>query len=333
MDCREALQILEFSDVGPDASPGADVAGSEAVSRAEPGSSEAGAATASSSPAEADSIWSADDKAAAQAHLAGCPACERAMRQRRELDRSIGRVMRNVPVPRGAQHRLLAQLAELEAADAATGASVEGTSAHAETTGSERDASVVPGAASPLRPTRRRFLKTLVPLSALVLALAGFFGVVWLFSPHFSVNDVSGALADIDFKSLGQLGDFTGSSVASGLPSEPGWDHLKWQCDKHPKSLPLASANVIAVYGFELPKSRQPGVVQGLIAVIPRSRVHNPPTADSLATASPSDYLTTARIGESVCVAWQQDDFVYVCLVSGPDSLSRLQSVLQQPAA
>jgi hypothetical protein len=70
-----------------------------------------------------------------------------------------------------------------------------------------------------------------------------------------------------------------------------------------------------------------------LIAVIPLDKIrNNVPTAGSLATAS-SEYLET-RSGDSVCVAWQQGDVVYVCLIQGgPDSLSTLQSLLQQPSA
>ena len=99
------------------------------------------------------------------------------------------------------------------------------------------------------------------------------------------------------------------------------------------KGLPLAS-NVIAVYGFDIPKTRHTGAVRGLIAVIPRNRIRNLPDADSLATASLSSGYLQAQIGESVCVAWQQGDFVYVCLIrGGPDSLSTLQSVLEQPSA
>ena len=36
------------------------------------------------------------------------PSCARTVRNRRELDRTIGRVMRTVAIPRGAQQRLLA---------------------------------------------------------------------------------------------------------------------------------------------------------------------------------------------------------------------------------
>ena len=90
---------------------------------------------------------------------------------------------------------------------------------------------------------------------------------------------------------------------------------------------------MIAVYGFDIPKTRHTGAVRGLIAVIPLDKIrNNVPTAGSLATAS-SEYLET-RSGDSVCVAWQQGDFVYVCLIQGgPDSLSTLQSLLQQPSA
>jgi nitrate reductase NapE component len=353
MDCREALQILEFDDLEVDGCPfdacpaegGATRADAiSAGSDGEVGPREPGPVAASSSAVESDGVWSADERAAARAHLAGCPVCERAVRHRRELDRSIGLVMRNVPVPRGAQQRLLAQLAELEAADAAgrqvvpASAALDGSSAHVGVAGNNGDSSLTAEPASSrrsskhnltVRPSRRKFLKSLVPLSVcVVVALVGFFGVVWLFQPSWSVNDVSKGLADLDFQSLGKLGDFTGRDAASRLPS--GWDRLLGR----PKSLPLA-ANVISVYGFEMPKTRQLGAVQGLIAVIPRNRVRNPlPPADSLAMASPTADYITARIGESVCVAWRQGDFVYVCLVSGgPDSLSRLQAVLEQPAA
>ncbi len=89
MDCRQALQILEFND------------------------SDAGGL-----PSE---VYSADDRAAAEAHLESCPACARTVQNRRELDRSIGQVMRSVQIPRGAQQRLLARLSELETADFGSG--------------------------------------------------------------------------------------------------------------------------------------------------------------------------------------------------------------------
>jgi hypothetical protein len=322
MDCRQALQILEFD--------GGDAGDSLAE------------------------VYSAEERAAAEAHLERCPACARTVANRRDLDRAIGQAMRAVPIPRGAQQRLLARLSELESADADTdarrtavvpaGASeLDGLHSGGEEGG--RNGQPSPSTAAtvtPARPiqatrlaSRRRFLKRLVPLSAVVVALVGFFGVVWLFTPSWSVDDISGALAKVDFESLGTLPDFTGKDA--GLPSESGWERLNWKCGTQAKGLPLAS-NLIEVYGFDVPKTRHagadPGAVRGLIAVIPRSRIRNLPEADSLATASPSSGYLQAQIGESVCVAWQQGDFVYVCLIrGGPDSLSTLQSLLEQPSA
>jgi hypothetical protein len=313
MDCRQALQILEFD--------GGDAGDSLAE------------------------IYSAEERAAAEAHLESCPACARTVHSRRDVDRTIGQVMRSVPIPRGAQQRLLARLSELETADADTDAArtavvpagvseLDGLHSGGEEGG--RNGQPSPSTAAlvkPARPiqatglaSRRRFLKRLVPLAAcLVVALVGFFGVVWFFTPRWSVDDISAALTKVDFESLGRLPDFKGKDAA--LPSE--WERL---CGTQAKGLPLAP-NVIAVYGFDIPKTRHTGAVRGLIAVIPLDRIrNNVPTAGSLATAS-SEYLE-ARSGDSVCVAWQQGDVVCVCLIrGGPDSLSTLQSLLEQPSA
>jgi hypothetical protein len=311
MDCRHALEILDLAD--------------REVDRLT---------------AEPDA---AAEQAAAEAHLESCPACERKVRRRRELDRNIGRVMQAVPIPRGAQQRLLVRLAEVEAADsvAATGqtaADLELADAAA-SNGSQPPALIGFPAIRPAKgvslPSRRRFLKRLVPLAAcLAVAMAGFFGVVWLFMPRWSVDDISKALAEIDIDSMGTtLGDFGGSEAAERLPDEPGWERLRWKCGRQAKGLPLAP-NMIAVYGFDVPETRRAGSVRGLIAVIPLSRFRNPPAAASLANAAPAGGYLSARIGESVCVAWQQGDFVYVCLIQGGgDSLGTLQGLLQQPAA
>ncbi len=309
MDCRQALQILEFDLPDADGLP--------------------------------DEICSAGEHAAALAHRESCPSCARTVLNRRELDRTIGRVMRTVAIPRGAQQRLLAQIAELEAAGTSALTAANGHSLPDANDGIAAAVGQSPAVVSeapaitpakPLgRPTRRRFLKSLIPLTACTaVALTGFFGVVWYFSPRVSVEDVSRALTEIDFASLQALPDFTGGRDAAPLPG--GWEHLKWQCEKQAKGLPVA-ADMSAVYGFDF-RTRQPEPIQGLIAVIPRNRVRNPPAETSLTTAVPTSGYVTARIGESVCVAWQEGDYVYVCLVrGGPDSLSRLQRLLEQPAA
>ncbi len=322
MDCRRTLEVLEFD-----------------------------AAPAEEFPVE---VFSAEERAAAEAHLETCPACARAVESRRQLDRTIGDVMRAVPIPRGAQQRLLAQLAELEAAEGATAAS-QTKLAHASSNGQLAQGPESGGGqgtvgagecTAPLKParwvdwkdpvSRRRFLKRLVPVAAsLVIALGGFFGVVRYFMPSWSVGEVSDALAKVDFDRLPDLPNFTGKDALSRFTEEPGWDRLQWRCGREAKGLPLAS-DVIAVYGFEIPKSRRPGseAVRGLIALIPLSKVRNVPAANSLAMATPTSGYVQAQIGESIAVAWQQGDAVCVCLIRGDaNSLSTLQGMLEQPAA
>jgi hypothetical protein len=319
MDCRQALQILEFDDRQPDGVP--------------------------------SEVCSADERALAEAHLETCPVCARTVQHRRELDRTIGDVMRAVPIPRGAQQRLLARLAELGTADAGTEAgqpaavSSRATSdlgeLHAAGDNAPRN-----GQLSSIRPakpigtprvaSRRKFLKRLVLVGTCVaVALVGFFGVVSFFMPRWSVDEISRDLAKLDFGDLNALSDFTGTGAAASLPSEPGWDRLQWKCGKKPKGLPLGRG-MIAVYAFEIPKTHRSGEVRGLIAVIPRSQVRDRLSAYSVATAAPTGEYMEARIGESVCVAWQEQEgkVVYVCLIrGGADALSTLQGVLEPPSA
>jgi hypothetical protein len=321
MDCREALQILEFAARdGEDLRDGKDF------------------------PSE---VYTDDERAAAEAHLATCTTCARTIQNRRQLDRTIAEVMQSVPIPRGAQQRLLAQLAELESANSDSNAGrpnaeaelsvdqvgADSPSEQGQNGQSHRRAgsSIRPASASqpPAPVSRRRFLKVLLPACA--AGLIGFFGVVWFFTPRWTVSQVSDALAEIE--SLQDLGNFTGSTAPIDLPSQPGWERLQWEGGSTAKGLALAPS-VIAVYGFDIPKGRRAAAVHGLIAVLPRNCVGRLPEADSLATAAPTSGYVSARIGESVCVAWQQGDVVCVCLIQGgPDSLSTLQNVLEQPSA
>jgi len=296
MDCRRALEILEFSDRESDG-------------------------------ASAD-FCSADDRAAAESHLESCAACAQAVRNWRQLDRAIAQVMRAVPVPRGAQQRLLARLAEIETKP------VDSASEAVASAPNPVSDELARLAQSSKLPSRRRFLRSLVPVAACVaVAGIGFFSVVWMFSPRWSVEQVSQELAKLDFDSLQTLGNFTGNGAAASLPKEPGWERLNWEGGALAKGLP-AAPDVIAVYGFDIPKTHHHGAARGLIAVIPRNRIRNLPAAGSLATASPTSEYMEARLGESVSVAWQEGNVVYVCLLQGgADSLSTLQGILDQPSA
>lgn len=310
MDCRTALQILDCERAGTSDLP-------------------------------------AGDLAAAEAHLAGCRRCRAIVQNRRRLDRKIGRVLRAVDVPRGARERLFAQLAALETAAVASEQPADGrTDDAAKASFDVREEGCVGPAGTAGRADfvrvraeepggpKRSLWRGLVPVTAcLAVAAIAFFGVVWLMTPRWSVDEVRLQLARVDFGSLEALGDFNGKPVASHLPAEPGWQKLEWRCGQSAKSLPDASSkHQFAVYGFVVP-GRQRHPIRGLLAVVPRRQMRAPPTAQSLSTAPSSGYLS-AGIGETVSVAWTEDDVVYVCLVEGgEDSLATLRQILGASAA
>jgi hypothetical protein len=291
------------------------------------------------------------DLAAAEAHLVGCARCRAIVQNRRRLDRKIGRVLRAVNVPRGARERLFAQLAALETAAVASEPPEDRRTSVGATSPVEfRNEICVPPAITsdradiaqgpaqglaevPSRP-KRPLWRGLVPVAAcLAVAAIGFFSVIWLMTPRWSVEEVRLQLARIDFDSIESLRDFNGKPAASRLPADPGWQKLEWLSGKVAKGLPDASSrHQFAVYGFVIP-GRQRHPIRGLLAVVPRRQMRAPPTDESLSTAQSSDYLS-ARIGESVSVAWTDGDLVYVCLVEGgEDSLATLRQILGASAA
>jgi hypothetical protein len=312
MDCRTALEILDCQGTGPCG-------------------------------------VSDRDLAVASAHLAECSQCRAILRDRRRLDRKIGRVMRAVVVPRDAKERLLTQLAALEAAPHATDAVAENRAANEVAFSFEiRDAAqrppaanadhpdVVHGSMQPPPSRRWPMWRTLVPLSACVaVAVIAFFSVLWLMMPRWSVEDVRLQLARLDFNSLEALRNFDGDPAVSPLPADPGWHKLEWQCRQIPKGWPdTSSRHQFAVYGFVVP-SRQRHPIRGLLAVVPRRQVSTIPQAQSIGTAPSGDYFS-ARLGEgeAVCVAWTEGDVVYVCLVEGGEEpLSTLRQMLGASAA
>jgi hypothetical protein len=274
------------------------------------------------------------DLAAAEAHLAGCCRCAAIVENRRRLDRKIGRALRTVDLPRGGRQRLLAQLAALETAadDADLAMNTNNQPAAAQGTAGIAHVAKSPMAGPPRR--QRPLWRGLVPVAAcLVVAAVGFFSVIWLMTPRWSVEEVRLELAKINFDSLDSLRDYNGEAVANHLPADPGWQKLEWRFGKSAKGLPVGSnPHQFAVYGFVIP-GRQRRPISGLLAVIPRHRMRALPEAQSLSEAPASDYLP-AGIGESVGVAWTDGDVVYVCLVEGgADSLDILKRILGASAA
>lgn len=292
MDCRTALEILDCAGPGVSDMPEARLA-------------------------------------EAEAHAADCSRCATTVRNRRQLDLKIGRILRAVEVPQAAQDRLLMQLTELERSNPV---SVQLPAVTAPSGSMVRP--MERPLAEPPAPPKRRPLRGLLPVAAcLVIAALGFFSVVWLLTPRSSVDSVSEELAKIDFELLQNLPDFNGAQVSRVLPSDAAWQNLQWSCNQMPKGLATAP-DAFAVYGFVIPPNRvRNEPIRGLLAVIPRRRVAVLPAAQSLSTASISGYVT-ARIGESVWVSWTSGDVVCVCLIQGGDgSLTLLQRMLESPAA
>jgi hypothetical protein len=271
------------------------------------------------------------DVKAAEAHLSECPRCQAILEGRRQLDRKIGRVMRSVEVPAGAKERLVAQLVDLESG--ATASFQESVAAVATPVPSAAFGEAV--VARPINPTRpaRRVTSRLLPIAACVaLAAIGFFSVIWLMTPRWTVAEVRQQLAQLDFGSLDSLREFRGDSAASQLPADLNWQKLDWSCHKIAKGWPGGGGHQFAVYGFVLP-GRQHHAVRGLLAVIPRGQMRLPPDEQSLLTAQFVDYLS-AQIGESVSVAWTEDNEVYVCVIEGgEESLNTLLQILGPSAA
>jgi hypothetical protein len=281
------------------------------------------------------------DLAVAEAHLTVCGRCREIVQKRRSLDRKIGRVLRAVDVPRGAQEQLIAKLSAMERAESADLRTARNRTDNGfapivqianSTSGAAADQQVK--SAAPLTPGPRRERRWLsrgvVPVAAcLAVAAIGFYGAIWYLTPRWSLEEIRLQLARIDFASLDALRDFKGGA---GAPADPTWQKLQWRCEQIAKAWPDASGHQFAVYGFVLP-GRQRHAIRGLLAAIPRGQMRAPPTDLSLMTAPSSDYLS-AQIGESVSVSWTEGDVVYVCLVEGgEDSLTTLKQMLGASAA
>ena len=130
--------------------------------------------------------------------------------------------------------------------------------------------------ANPSRPARRATSKWVPVAACVALAAIGFFSVIWLMTPRWTVAEVRQQLAQLDFGTLDSLREFSGDSPASQLPPDSSWQKLNWSCHKIAKGWPDAGGHQFAVYGFVLP-GRQRHTVRGLLAVIPQGQMRSPP--------------------------------------------------------
>ncbi len=270
MDCRTALELVEV--VRPDSG---DLAESELTSAA--------------------------------AHLESCRHCAKIFHGRKTLDRQLGRVIRDVPVPWNLKTNLLATVSDRPLAwtcqdDNST--SYVGSNAEIDTgTKSVQSLPTSP----PVSIHCRRWFRLTV---AIVVCLAVVF-VAW-YSPFWPESSLT--LAKLEQETdlhLDQYADFDGSFRAN-LPS--GWSDLRSLRVVRPKGLQLSgSDHVAALYGFQLQEMRRP--IDGVLLVIEQSRVVEPPNIFTFISA------TTRYPQRSTAVAaWTEGGLVYICFVQGGGS-------------
>jgi len=284
MDCPEALERLELPD--------------------ELG----GPPLESASPAELS-----EELNAARLHVASCPSCARITEQRGQLDRRIGMVMRDVPVPASLRERLLSALAQT--GDAAHRVEVHAVARKAESTQLQR------------RTDRRFWLQLTVGLCA-ALCVAAFF---WNQSKppkaeHLALRDIRDRVPVV----LDNLDPFQGNFEPE-LPPD-GWNSGGIRFEETVVGFHRDSRgrHLAAVREFSF-RNREGELLRGVLVIIPRSVLDDAPAAQFFSASGSTEYLRRDE-RTFATVAWSQNEFAYVCFVPAEnDALESLERALSSP--
>lgn len=271
------------------------------------------------------------DLVTAFTHVESCRGCRETLDAREQLDRRIGRVMRDVPVPAGLKERLLASLWQPDA-----------------TNGSDQPEPDVTAAKPFMRPVgdaanaasarvavqgRRRWLQAVIGVAAAAALITGVF-VLWTQQPEpsnlLTMDDVR-RQTTLD---LSRLEAFNGQFHAP--PPDGLWQHSRRiQFDETAKGdLPgVDGKHRAALYKFTYRNDR--GEFHGVMLVMPKRFLNDPPTATMINTER-RDLYARRESGSYHTFAWQPADseLVYVCFVpAGGEAVDALQQVLSpQPA-
>jgi hypothetical protein len=260
-------------------------------------------------PAESDEA----QQDAAVRHLDDCPACQDAVRRQEVLDRHIGSMCRDVPVPVDLKARLLACL---EAGPVAAGELADEGSVR------ETQPAPEPAARSANRWKRRRVLASVLATAGLVAAGLSVWFVVFQTRGNVHVDEVV-HLVLADGNDLQDLPAFTSFSpvVPLVLPATMDTGRLMT-----PPRQPAGQD--AAVYPFSM--SVEGRKLKGCLIVIPRRSVHE---GLPVATSFPSFPGSTVYKYGFCTTAWVEGEFVYVCcLRGGEDKLLRLAPPRNPPA-
>ncbi len=236
---------------------------------------------------------------AARAHLETCSACQQEFATRQRFDAQVVASLHQVPVPGHLRANLLAVVAAQPLAA---------------TLASESPAT-----------SRRAWLKRTGLTAAVALIL-----VVAFFPKAESQYAVDELISQLSVDGS-HASSFDGKFVAQ-VPSEwAGRSALQFRSDVIGQDVDGRPGHDVALRDFSF-VVRRGAPIQGSLAIIPSRRISALPTATSFTLASPSYPM----IGHQrfVAVAWQESDFVYVCLIpANPAHLEMLQRALQGESA
>lgn len=235
-------------------------------------------------PAEAGETVSAAPADAVR-HLETCAACQAAVRRQTALDRKIGELLRDVPVPDGLANRLRQSLERASAAMAGPALAV-----------ASADACARP---APETAPRRRGGRWMIWLAA-ACVLAAVFGGWRLIAPPLSLEGLI-VQAETALPTLPECDK-------SAWPPLPATMNTRLLVDA-PRALPGGPG---AVFFFEIPPARGRPAVSGRLLAVPVSRLGTPPAG--------TGFLSRAAVyrGLGFCASsWVEGDFAYVCLVEG----------------
>lgn len=253
--------------------------------------------------------------AAASDHLENCSDCASLFASRESLDRRIGRVMRDVPVPAGLRDRIFE----------AAGVSI-----------SETVPKVVPAAktvAPPQTRSRRRFLHALVGVS--IAAAAVVTGVMFLMpgDPPPDTRLTLDDLRDNTTLQFAKLSPFNGDFK----PKPPGglWQHRIEFKPTVKGDLPdKQGKHRVAMYGFTI-HNADGTKHEGIVLAIPTDQLVDPPSETTINTRR-NDVYARRSDGNWHMFSWRSKDetVTYVCYLKTSDNaLESLQQALTPPAA
>ena len=244
----------------------------------------------------------------ASAHVETCAKCESIFRGRQDLDRAIGKVVRDIAVPADLKSKLQ---------DALAAATVEpdiepvaGTPAVAANTAIDVEEPPKTQPAPAAKPLHRRAWFQVAATSACV-ALGV---IVWLLPPEQSTI----ALNDLREQTIEKLSDVAAlpafdGGFAAGVPLDwKGLRTLRFAAFVHGLDSASSKTHLGAIHRFKLLRSGR-GPVNGFLLAVPKSRVTTLPSAKSFAAAK----VVYPKSRRFATAAWTDGGLVYICFVRG----------------